>query len=264
MRSRITLATIEAAAIDCERWSPLTSARPAQGRPGGTSRPSASASFGRQRQADQRAAHRLEAGLAGCCCGRCPRRRPRPSRRRAPCRGCSRNSASRCAWRQALGIVEAVGDVGGVEDDGAATTGPASGPRPASSMPATGHRPSRHRLRLEGEVGSFDDLEEGRRIGTRASHGAARLASAPILRKSFRVEWGGGPGRHRRQAGAGRTGFLATALAQAAAANCIQSSISCSFGFSGGDERSVRSVRRSTLRPSRLAAISKRRPICQA
>ena len=73
--------------------------------------------------------------------------------------------------------------------------------------PATG--PSSIAFRLEGEVGLFDDLEEGRRIGTRASHGAAMLASAPILRKSFPADWGGGrEGTVGRTGGVGRTGFF--------------------------------------------------------
>ena len=46
IRSRLTLATIEAAAIDSERPSPPTSARPGQGNPGGTRLPSISAAPG--------------------------------------------------------------------------------------------------------------------------------------------------------------------------------------------------------------------------
>ena len=60
----MTLATIEAAAIDCERWSPLTTAWPSQVRPGGTSSPSASASRGFSARPQSGAPHRLEAGLA--------------------------------------------------------------------------------------------------------------------------------------------------------------------------------------------------------
>ena len=58
IRSRVTLATIEAAAIVAIVPSPPTIARPSQERPGGTSRPSTSARTGAQGSARSGAAHR--------------------------------------------------------------------------------------------------------------------------------------------------------------------------------------------------------------
>ncbi len=167
---------------------------------------------------------------------------------------------------EAFGIVEPFGNVGGIEDHRRRDHRP--GQRTATGLVHACHRPQAfgHRLRLEGEVGLLDDFEKKRRIGTRASHVAARFASAPILRKSLRVEWGAGPGGHRLQAGGqGRTGFfLLHRPTKAGAAICLQSSINCSVALAAATNWSVLSVRRSALRPSRLAAISKRRPICQA
>ncbi len=210
MRSRITLATIEAAAIDCERWSPLTSARPAQGRPGGTSRPSASASFactGRpttaRRMASRLAFRILLPSMPSALTEAIdtPRADPR----------IFRNSASRCRCVRRLESSRPVWNVGGIEHHRCRDH--RSGQRAAAGLIHPRHRPQAfgHRLRLEGKVGSLDDFEEKRRIGTCASHGAARFASAPILRKSLQGRVGRGPGR-APSAGRGRPdGILSSA-----------------------------------------------------
>ena len=169
MRSRMTLATIDAAAIDCERWSPLISARQPQGRPGGTSRPSASAWRGLI--ARPISARRIASRLA-----RNMLMRSMPSaltdaiETPSAVEMISANSSSRSRRRQPLGIVQAIGNFSRIEDHRGGDH--RSGERPASGLVEAGDRPQAllHRLPFEGEVGPLDDLEEERRIGTRLSH----------------------------------------------------------------------------------------------
>ena len=58
----------------------------------------------------------------------------------------------------------------------------------AASVVEPGDRPEAipDRFPLEREIGFLLEIEEGRRIGARASHVAAMLASVPILRKACR------------------------------------------------------------------------------
>ena len=244
MRSRMTLATIEAAAIDCERWSPLTSAWQSQGRPGGTSRPSASASRARDAAGRKRAPHRLEARLAGCRCGRCLR--PSTEAIRDAERLLQDDLEQRLALRrgQPLGIVEPLGNALGVEDDGRRDH--RAGERSAAGLVEPGDRPqpvASIASPLEREVGFWSsskrggESERGRAMLRRCSH-RLRFSARPSR------PLGGGPGRHRRQPGdgAGRIFVQARAgVAAAAAAAAIQSSISCSLFLSAGTNRSVRS-----------------------
>src|SRR5690606_36620417 len=67
----------------------------------------------------------------------------------------------------------------------AATTGPASGPRPASSVPATGQRPSRYAAvssEKSGRTGRSKRVGESERVRDIVRQ---CLAPPPILRKSF-------------------------------------------------------------------------------
>jgi hypothetical protein len=169
--------------MDCERWSPLTRARQVQARPGGTSRPSASADE-RHRQAGKRPAHRFQARLADIAAVDAVGR----NRRHGDAKGLAQHLVEQrvaLGGCKALGIVQPRWNVAGVEhhggSDNRAGEGAASGFVEARAWPQA----TRYRFRFEGEVGLVDEFEEGRRIGARASHGAAMLASAPILRKTF-------------------------------------------------------------------------------
>ena len=89
---------------------------------------------------------------AGCCRDRCaPASQRRPQRRG---RADLIEQFLAALGRQPLGIVDASGMRFGSSTTAAATTGPASGPRPASSQPATGQTPrlisARSRRKLGG------------------------------------------------------------------------------------------------------------------
>ena len=75
-----------------------------------------------------------------------------------------------------LGIVEAARDALGSRITAAATTGPASGPLPASSQPATGNMPFVERAPLAPEGRAQDRLVERQALGGGfAAHGRARV-----------------------------------------------------------------------------------------
>ena len=106
-------------------------------------------------------------------------------------------------------------------------------PRP---VPATGQQAFGYRLRLEGEVGSFDDFEEERRIGARGEPwcGDARIGSdSPQVL----------PGRLGRRCGkAPSTGRGARPDGISGGSDCLpqndcHSSISCSLLLGGGIEQ---------------------------
>ena len=180
----MTLATIEAAAIDCERWSPLINALQSQGSPGGTSRPSASAIFAVTGSAVERAPHRLQARLEDVAAVDAfgAYRRHGNAERRLQDRREKRFALQR---GQPLRIVESSRDALWVEHDGRRHH--RAGERAAAGFVEPGNRPEPvlDRLLLERKIRLLVQIEEGRRIGTRASHVAAMLASVPILRKAF-------------------------------------------------------------------------------
>src|SRR5690606_23770973 len=193
MRSRMTLATIDAAAIDWERWSPLTTARPRQGRAGGTSRPSASTILGGVHgfATDLRIASRraLRISPQSIECAHTEEKETETARARI-----SSNTASRAALSIRFESSNPSGMLSGSRITAAATTGPASGPRPASSVPATGHSPSR-RAEFSREKSGLTG--RSKRVGeSEADRDIVRqcLASAPILRKSFRFPGVGAEG----------------------------------------------------------------------
>ena len=125
-----------------------------------------------QAQALDRAAHRQHAWPAGCSARRSPRRWPRRCSSTAPWRGSRRTGARACA---ALSAFESARPLIGCRSSritAAATTGPASGPRPASSTPAT--RPGASKLRPS--CSARKNLRD--RIGGGARGVAAQLAGA--------------------------------------------------------------------------------------
>ena len=170
------------------------------------------------------------------------------------------NSASRWSKVRRFESSSPSGMRAGSSTTAAATTGPASGPLPASSMPATGQRPWAIAL-VSTEKSGFSTISKRSGESERGRAMCGRLAPAPILRKTLPAGWGDEPEGTVGAGGQGRTGFRPYGGRAAAVPH---SSINCSFFFAGGTNRSVRSVRRSRLKPRRLAAISKRRPICQA
>ena len=150
-RSRVTLAMIDAAAIDITRPSPPITASQSHGHRSGRGRRRTHASA--FRAAPRPRAPAPTARRAGYC-----RDRSAPARRRPPRTDAvaqiSSNSSSR---RSAVSRLESSIPFGirfGSSTTAAATTGPASGPRPASSQPATGQTPrlisARSRRKLGG------------------------------------------------------------------------------------------------------------------
>ena len=152
-RSRATLATIEAAAIDSDSASPSMIARAGQAQRVGhvaavDQREIGAHATGRRPRAPSRATSRR-----GCCSGRSPRRwrrRRRPTARSpesagtAPRAARGRASSNRRCPRG--------GCASGAKITAATPTGPASGPRPTSSTPATNRAPSSQLLALEREI----------------------------------------------------------------------------------------------------------------
>ncbi len=70
-----------------------------------------------------------------------------PIRDRAIAVGVGVNSSSRCSWVNCLESCTPLMNISGAKTTAAATTGPAIGPTPASSTPATASTPSFHRRR---------------------------------------------------------------------------------------------------------------------
>ena len=124
----------------------------------------------------------------------------------------------------------------------AATTGPASGPRPASSQPATGKTPLLSARRSRRNVGRRTGSSSGRRarrLGF-AGHDARTVRGAAL--KSMRVD-----------GGLWMTGETTA-----------QNKLNCSVAGLGARKCSVESETLLALSPSFSQAISKRRPIIQA
>ncbi len=92
----------------------------------------------------------------------------------------------------------------GLSTTAAATTGPASGLRPASSSPTTGHSPSLIARSLEREVGLLVEVEGGaeNRNAREPCCGDARIGSDPP--QGLPGRWGGGPEGLSRPGSQGR------------------------------------------------------------
>ena len=178
-------------------------------------------------------------------------------------------SASRRAALSCLESCRPGGILSGSSTTAAATTGPASGPRPASSVPATGQMPrlraasSMEKSGPSGRSKRRRESEDAGRDMRRTSHihpipckssGRRRM---PEERRSAR---GSGP-----EMEAGRrhpAGFMNAARQKAALR--LHSSESCTPLPDGGTNWSRARFRRVRVSSSRLEAISKRRAICQA
>ena len=232
MRSRITLATIEAAAIDCERWSPLTSAWQSQGRPGGTSRPSASASArlsGRPASA-RRIASRL--ALQDVAAVDAFARRPRPSTTPSAVRRMIGEQLLALQRGQPLGIVEALGNAFGIEDHGRRDD--RAGERSAAGLVEPGDRPQARRAIafVSKEKSGFSTIskrggesERGRAMLRRCSHRLRFSASPsrPLGRRSGKAPSAAG-------AEAGRDSFDPRERRGGRAAGAgLRAAISCSL-----------------------------------
>ena len=162
-RSRVTLATIEAAAIEATSASPEITASQSQPQ-SMRSRPSTNTSRGRTGSAAHRARQRPQRGaqdVVAIDARRPSRRRPRPRRWRRSLR-----RASRAPRRSSfLESSSPRGMRSGSRMTAAATTGPASGPRPASSQPATGQTPRFSARALAAERRAEDFLAERQALG---------------------------------------------------------------------------------------------------
>ena len=177
------------------------------------------------------------------------------------------NSASRSSCGQPLGIVEPLGDALGVEDHRGRHDRP--GQRPAAGLVEPGHRPDAALHRASSRWRSRGGSLPSR---TRAENQSVVEPSCGDARTSSDSPQASGPGavggRHRRlwAGDRGPDGIrVGLAAPQCRRGTCFfHSSISCLPARSGATNRSVRSGRFSMLRPSLRAAISKRRPICQA
>ena len=131
----MTLATIDAAAIETDSPSPRTTARAAGASPGGTIAPSTSADAGAQgRSATARRIARKLACRMFIASISATLATPTPIRAQP---ASAANSASRRAAHSRLLSSSPSGMHAGSSTTAAATTGPAHGPRPASSMPQT-------------------------------------------------------------------------------------------------------------------------------
>jgi len=152
IRSRTHLARMDAAAIDCERESPLTMYS-CSNRNSGRAVPSI----------------RRRPGVTDRCAR--ARRMARPVAQRMFRRSTSFTDAApiphvrtrdlictaRTSRRRAVSFLESrspsIGSASGANTTAAATTGPARGPRPTSSRPATYRHPSPHNSRSRSSVG---------------------------------------------------------------------------------------------------------------
>ena len=124
------------------------------------------------RKRRDRARQRPEARPAGYCRGRCApasRRRPRPRRSRR-CVDKVFRARPRSSFLESL---RPRGMRSGSRMTAAATTGPASGPRPASSQPATGQTPRFIAARSRRKLGRRISSAKGRRAG-------AAFAGVPV------------------------------------------------------------------------------------
>ncbi len=136
IRSRVTLAMIDAAAMLTERPSPLTSARASQGKPPGTLLPSIKANAGTsgraataRRMARNVACRMLSRSISATLAIPIPKRTDF---------SISPNNATRRAALIAFESLTPCGIRPASNSTAAATTGPAHGPRPTSSTPQTG------------------------------------------------------------------------------------------------------------------------------
>ena len=165
-----------------------------------------------------------------------------------------------------LGIVQPVRDAVRVEHD--RRRDHRSGERAAAGLVGARDRPplAFHGAQFDREIGPVGHVEKKGRTGNRATHRAAMLAPVPVLRKPFPAVRGGGAGRSVGQRGERDrpAEFLASGRWSARQLSVPHNSDSCSPWRGGGENRSVRNCDRWVLRPSRRAASSKRRPICQA
>ncbi|QTK79447.1 hypothetical protein AT6N2_C1753 [Agrobacterium tumefaciens] len=139
IRSRVTLATIDAAAMERERESPLMTALDSQVMPGGRSRPSASTRAGGISRPST--ARRMASRLARRIFIVSIRPGPEEATETIELSMIWTNRLSRFCFVSFLESSIPLGILSGSRMTAAATTGPASGPRPASSVPATGQRP---------------------------------------------------------------------------------------------------------------------------
>ena len=117
-------------------------------------------------------------------------------------------SASRCSAVRRFESSSPLGMRLGLSTTAAATTGPASGPRPASSSPATGQSPSLIAFFSNAKSGFWSSSKRG---------GESERARAMLRRCSHRFRFSARPsrplgwrsGRLRRQPGTGWTDFFA-------------------------------------------------------
>ena len=135
----------------------------------------------------------------------------------------------------------------------AATTGPASGPLPASSQPATGHTPRLIAARSRRKVGRMSASPSGRRMGRTFS---ARAETTRAAVERLMARWCAP--RRPSQSGS------AFPLWRAGITEEAQNNFNCSAARRGGLKWSVVSRVRVLLKPSFSQASSKRRPIIQA
>ena len=182
MSSRVTLATMDAAAIESERESPRTTVATRQGR-SGARLPSTSAAAGRRgRAASARAiAAKVAPRMLRSSISRMPAAPTPTSPHASRSAYSSRRLAGDRVFESSSPSAREGGSVAESSITAAATTGPAHGPRPASSIPATIPPAARSRaksgtgrIRTRPRGRSFDRQSAAAYPGTRAAHGPRR------------------------------------------------------------------------------------------
>ena len=198
IRSRMTLATMEAAATETERWSPLTKRRRGAGQARRHVTPVGEHMVGSERQSAataRRMASRLALRMSVASMSSAdiehkayrPRHGQDPPERFFPRRACPSvwNHQAPPEWPP--------------DRVSPPLQRPArpSGPRPASSVPATQRAPFAIRLQLNGKIRPQGQVKKGRRIGCAAGHDGGRLGT----RFRFSASPPGTGGLRRRSGG---------------------------------------------------------------